>query len=187
MKQGRCSLLSQTNRKGNPFATAAILHRHDQRNSANDSFSSKRHYSVQRKHGSYLSFPSKNRYCFFDATGSVLLGDKSCYVYEIVVRHPNQGNPPLAVASYFTTSHNIPSISYFLQSFCHAESTLYRKRSLPKLLMCDGSTALMNAIVLSMFKETFKNSLHRCCLIASGKYTSSFCELPILNLCMCYQ
>ena len=31
-----------------------------------------------------------------DATGSVLLGDKSCYAYEIVVRHPNQGNPPLA-------------------------------------------------------------------------------------------
>ena len=118
-----------------------------------------------------------------DATGSVLLGDKSCYAYEIVVRHPNQGNPPLAVASYFATSHNIPSISYFLQSFCHAESTLYRKRSLPKLLMCDGSTALMNAIVLSMFKETFKNYLHRCWLIASGKYTSSFCELPILHLC----
>jgi len=41
----------------------------------------------------------------------------------------------------------------------------------------------MNAIVLSMFKETFKNSLHRCWLIPSGKYTSSFCELPILNLC----
>jgi len=81
-----------------------------------------------------------------------------------LVRHPNQGNPPLALASYFATSHNILSISYFLQSFCHAESTLYRKRSLPKLLMRDGSTALMNAIVLSMFKETFKNYLHRCWL-----------------------
>ena len=65
-----------------------------------------------------------------------------------MVRHPNQGNPPLAVASYFATSHNIPSISSFLQSFCRA---LCIKRSLPKLLMCDGSTALMNAIVLSMF------------------------------------
>jgi len=47
----------------NLLATAAILHRHDQRNSANDSFSFKRHYSVARKHGSYLSFSSKNRYC----------------------------------------------------------------------------------------------------------------------------
>ena len=28
----------------------------------------------------------------------------------------------------------------------------------------------MNAIVLLMFKETFKNYLHRCWLIASGKY-----------------
>jgi len=41
----------------------------------------------------------------------------------------------------------------------------------------------MNAIVLSMFKETFKNYLHGCWLIASGKYTSSFCGLPILHLC----
>ena len=41
----------------------AILHRHDQRNSANDAFPSKRHYSVQQKHGSYSSFSSKNRYC----------------------------------------------------------------------------------------------------------------------------
>jgi len=120
---------------------------------------------------------------YVDATGSVLLGDKCCYAYEIVVRHPNQWNPPLAVTSYFATSHNIPSISYFLQSFRHAERTLHRKRSLPKLLMCDGSTALMNAIVLSMFKETFKNYLYRCWLISSGKYTSSFCELPILHLC----
>jgi len=52
---------------------------------------------------------------YVDATGGVLLGDKSWYAYEIVIRYPNQGNPPLAVASYFTTSHNIPSISYFLQ------------------------------------------------------------------------
>jgi len=68
--------------------------------------------------------PARSDIIYVDATGSVLLGNKSCCVYEIVVRHPNQGNPPLAVASYFATSHNIPSISYFLQLFCHAESTL---------------------------------------------------------------
>ena len=68
---------------------------------------------------------------YVDATGSGLLGDKSCYTYEIVIGHPNQGNPPLAETSYFTTSHNIPSISYFLQSFCHAETTLYRKDLYP--------------------------------------------------------
>jgi len=51
---------------------------------------------------------------YVDATGSVLHGDKSCCAYETVVRHPNQGHPPLAVASYFAANHNIPSISYFL-------------------------------------------------------------------------
>jgi len=91
-----------------------------------------------------------------DATSSVLLGGKSCYTYEIEVRHPNQGNPPLAVATYFETSHNIPSISYFLQSFRHDESTLYRKRSLPKLVMYDGSTAPRNAIAFRCSKKHLK-------------------------------
>jgi len=64
---------------------------------------------------------------YVDATSSVLLGDKSCCAYEIVIRNPNQGNPPLAVASYFATSHNIRSNSYFLQLFCHTESTYTEK------------------------------------------------------------
>jgi len=71
---------------------------------------------------------AKQDLVYVDATGSVVLGDKRCYAYEIVVRHPKVGKPPLAVASYFTTSHKIPSISYFINSFCHAESLLYRQR-----------------------------------------------------------
>jgi len=54
---------------------------------------------------------------YIDATGSILLGDEHCYAYEIVIRHPHPGNPPLAVATYFATSNNIPSVSYFISSF----------------------------------------------------------------------
>jgi len=50
---------------------------------------------------------------YIDATGSVLLGDKSCYAFEIVVWHPNQGNPPLA--SYFATSQQ-HTIHFLLSS-----------------------------------------------------------------------
>ena len=97
-----------------------------------------------------------------DATRSVVLGDRKCYTYEIVIRHPKPGNPPLAVARYFATSRNIPSICYFINLFCHAESFLYRsKRTLPKLVICDISIALIPSIVLSIFKETLKSSLDR--------------------------
>jgi len=97
-----------------------------------------------------------------DATGSVILDDRKCYAYEIVVRHPQPGNPPLAVASCFTTSHNIPSISYFINSFCNAESTTYKnKKTIPKLVMCDGSVALIQSVVLSFFKKTLQSYLDR--------------------------
>jgi len=67
---------------------------------------------------------AKQDIIYIDSTGSVVLGDKRRYAYEIVVRHPMAAKPPLTAASYFTTSHNIPSISYFISSFCHAESLL---------------------------------------------------------------
>ena len=80
------------------------------------------------------------------------IGDKRCYAYEIVVRHPKAGKPPLAIASYFTTSHNIPSISYFISSFWHAESLLYRNnKTLPKLVMYDGNMALIQSVIQSFF------------------------------------
>jgi len=66
----------------------------------------------------------------------------------------------LAVASYFTTSHNIPSISYFINTFCHAESLLYRgNKAPPKLVMCDGSLALIQSVIQSFFKENLQNFL----------------------------
>ena len=107
---------------------------------------------------------------YVDATGTVLLGDKSCYAYEIVVLHWLQHH----TSQQATTYHPFPT---FFNHFATLK-VLYTEKDL-----CDGSTALMNAIVLSMFKETFKNYLHGCWLIASWKYTSSFCELPILHLC----
>jgi len=100
-----------------------------------------------------------------------------------VVRHPQPGNPPLALASYFTTSHNIPSISYFINSFCHAESTVCKnKRTIPKLVMCDGSVALIQSVVLFFFKETLQRYLDRCFCISSGNYVRPLVGLPFLYM-----
>jgi len=100
---------------------------------------------------------AKHDIVYIDATGSILLGDKHCYAYKIVIRHPHPGNPPLAVAMYFAVSHNIPSVSYFISSFCHAESVFYKSnRTIPKLVMCDDSLALIQSIVLSFFKEALQ-------------------------------
>jgi len=51
---------------------------------------------------------------YIDATRTILLGQQHCYEYEVVVRHPVEGNPPLAVANMITWSHEIPSIANFL-------------------------------------------------------------------------
>jgi len=127
---------------------------------------------------------AKQDIVYIDAAGSVVLGDRKCYAYEIVIRHRKPGNHPLAVANYFATSNNIPSISYFINLFCHAETVLYRSKwTLPKLVICDGSIALIQSIVPSFFKETFKSYLDRCFIIASGKYTHSLTELPFLHMC----
>ena len=61
-------------------------------------------------------------------TGSVP-GDKSCYAYEIVVRHPNEGNPPLAVASYFATSHKYHQVPTFSNHFATLKA-LYTEKDL---------------------------------------------------------
>jgi len=126
---------------------------------------------------------AKHDIVYIDATGSILLDDKHCYAYEIVICHPHRGKPRLAVATYFATSHNIPSASYFIRSFCHAESILYESnRTIPKLVMCDGILALIQSIVLSLFKETLQVCLNRCFTIASGKFKSSISGLPFLHM-----
>ena len=63
---------------------------------------------------------TKEDIVYIDATGSILLGQQHCYVYEVVVRHHVEGNPPLAVASMIAWSHKIPSIANFLHRVWHA-------------------------------------------------------------------
>ena len=104
---------------------------------------------------------------YIDATGSVPLGQSHCYVYEVVVRNPMERNPPLVVASMITWAHDIPSIDHCLQRVRHAQSKHGSSRFYPRLVMCDGSMALINAIVSGVFKRRRARHLPRTPLLGA--------------------
>ena len=120
---------------------------------------------------------------YIDATDSVLLGQSHCYVYEVVVRHPMERNPPLAVASMITWAHDIPSIAHFLQRVWHAQNKQGSPRFYPRLVMCDGSMALINAIVTTIFNESLEGYFRRRWEIVHCMRESSFVSEPFLHLC----
>jgi len=93
-------------------------------NSAISYNASKSSCSFQWKFDSHFPQRAKQDIIYIDATGSVVLGDK--VTKGATPMKPKVWKPALTVASYLTTSHNSPSISYFINSFCHAESLLYR-------------------------------------------------------------
>jgi len=53
---------------------------------------------------------AKQDLVYVEATDSVVLGDKRCYAYEIVVRHPKAEKPPFAVA----TATLLPATTFLL-------------------------------------------------------------------------
>ena len=71
---------------------------------------------------------SKNLPLFCDATGTIVALPKqqgkqpTVYYYAVVLKHPNEGKSPLAVAEPITEDHTVLSVSFFLQSLRRAES-----------------------------------------------------------------
>ncbi|MGH0124154.1 UNVERIFIED_CONTAM: hypothetical protein FKN15_030986 [Acipenser sinensis] len=83
---------------------------------------------------------------YLGATGSIITTKKKrehsrFYIYELVVWHPNKNKSPIAVASYVTTDHSMPSIQFFLGSFLLSECRLYgySNTATPRLIICDSS------------------------------------------------
>jgi len=112
-----------------------------------------------------------------------LLGEQHCYISEIVVRHPVKSNPPLAVATLITWSHGIPTISYFLNRIWRTERKLFPSKSYPCLVMYDGSMALINAIMITMFKDSLEGYFKKCWEMIHGRRRASFTDEPFLHLC----
>jgi len=126
---------------------------------------------------------SKEDIVYIDATGSILLGQQHCYVYEVVVGHPVEENSPMAIASMITWSHEIPSIANFLHRVWHAQVKQGSSRPYPRLVMCDGRMSLINAIVTTLLKESLEGYFRRCWDIMQGRRQPSFVSEPFLHLC----
>jgi len=126
---------------------------------------------------------SKEGIMYIDATGNVLLGQSHCYVYEVVFRHHFGRNSPLAGASMITWAHDIPCIAHFSQRILHGQNKQGSSRFYPRLVMFDGSMALINVIVCTIFKESLEGYFRRCWEIVNGRRESSLISETFLHLC----
>lgn len=68
---------------------------------------------------------------YLDATGSIIQKAEGqtppVYVHEMVVRHPYKGSSPVPVATYVTSDHTTPSLSYFLGVFVTDSEKVWKK------------------------------------------------------------
>ena len=109
----------------------------------------------------------KDDILYIDATGSVLLrskGDsKPFYIYEMVVRHPLKGSSPLHVATFATTDHTTASVSHFVAAFLTDAVRLHGQtvRRRPVMLMCDGSSVLLQSLSINFCRISFPELLKR--------------------------
>ena len=127
---------------------------------------------------------SKTDILYIDATGSIIqTREKPFYVYEICVRHPIKGRPPFAVATYVTESHNSPSIQHFLSVFNHAMKKLSGNAWMSRMIVCDGSMAIIKSVLSTFCCETMDAYSCRAVDICTGKATEKTLNKPILHIC----
>eukprot|EP00731_Ephydatia_muelleri_P016918 Em0010g16a len=85
------------------------------------------------------------------------------YYYAVVLKHPNEGKSPLAVAELITEDHTVLSVSFFLQSLRRAESQLYNSLNLtiPPQVIIDRSQVLLISFLNVYNMESIEEYLHR--------------------------
>ncbi|KAF3833401.1 hypothetical protein F7725_024605 [Dissostichus mawsoni] len=113
---------------------------------------------------------------YVDATGSIVKKAKGktspFYVYEMVVRNPFKGSSPVPVATYITNDHTTASISFFLGSFLTDVIRLHGRgaKQRPVMLICDGSTVLMQSMAYHFCGVSLQELLSRYYSICRQNY-----------------
>ena len=121
---------------------------------------------------------------YIDATGSIIKGMGGVfYLYEIVMRHPLPGKPPIAVGSYLSAKHNIAAITSFLLLFRSDERLVFGPKLSAKLFICDGSVALLKSILLAFMEESVSFYMTRCFAVVTGNATDYDLSQPFVRLC----
>ncbi|XP_034067934.1 uncharacterized protein LOC117543645 isoform X1 [Gymnodraco acuticeps] len=127
---------------------------------------------------------------YVDATGSIVKKAKGktspFYVYEMVVRNPFKGSSPVPVATYITNDHTTASISFFLGSFLTDVIRLHGRgaKQRPVMLICDGSTVLMESMAYNFCGVSLQELLSRYYSIVTGQAKHDCIRLPIMHRCL---
>ena len=125
---------------------------------------------------------------YLDATGSIVKKAKGktspFYVYE--VRNPFKGSSPVPVATYITNDHTTASISFFLGSFLTDVIRLHGRgaKQRPVMLICDGSTVLMQSMAYNFCGVSLHEPLSRYYSIVTGQAKHDCIGLPIMHRCL---
>lgn len=114
---------------------------------------------------------------YLDATGSIMKNNvhfgcsKKFLLYDLVIRHPISGKPPLVLGSFVTTDQSVKSISDFLSSFLYSEQRLYGHNGVrnPLLIMIDGSATLLLSVLKTFTGESVSKYYQRCYRIIDNK------------------
>ena len=103
----------------------------------------------------------QNDIAYIDATGRVTLESKDykrILLYMLCVRHPYGKNPPLPIAQYLSSSHNVESIRSFFMIMQEKEKNVFNGRvTTPRLIMTDYSLALILSCLSEFVKENLED------------------------------
>lgn len=113
--------------------------------------------------------PSGTIYC--DATGTIVsIPNKRVLYYAIVIQHPSQGKPPIAVAEMVGTDHSVNGLVHFIRTFRRLEGKIYGFGNVikPGRVIIDRSLVLLIAFLEVYNGETVSQYLHRCFKIVTG-------------------
>ena len=124
---------------------------------------------------------------YFDATGSLdekILSYKRILLYTLSLRHPYGKCTPLPIGQFVSSSHTASTIATFLAKFRECERVVMNgKNAMPRLIMMDQSTAIINACLKEFSKEDLPSYINRTFQIATGRANAEDLKKVLLHIC----
>ena len=124
---------------------------------------------------------------YIDATGRVTLESKDykrILLYPSCVRDPHSKTPPLPIAQYLSSNHNVESITSFFMILQEKEKNIFNgKVATPGLIMTDYSLALILSCLSEFAKESLQQYVNKSLRIIQGKSTTEKLNSTILHIC----
>jgi ubiquitin C-terminal hydrolase len=123
-----------------------------------------------------------NDVSYLDATGTIVANHngKRVLYYGLVVRHPNEGDPSVAVAEMLTSDQSTGNIRFFIERFRREESRIFNGRlTAPRQLNTDYSRAILLAVLKEFNNETLQTFFQRAFRILHKRGSEQDFELTI--------